>query len=81
MEFEMIKVKSSNIKAIGWLENFKYKKNKRARNTLRIEFKSKSIYDYIGVSKKVFEEFISSNSFGKFFADKIRDNYLTIKRK
>jgi hypothetical protein len=61
---EMVEVKSSNIKAIGY-----------DGTTLRIEFKGGGFYDYQDVPEVVFESLMESDSKGGFFHKEIKDNY------
>lgn len=58
-------VESSNIDAIGW-EN----------NVLRVLFKSGNSFDYLNVSKEIFEEMLKAESKGSFFHRKIKSNYV-----
>jgi len=43
---------------------------------LSIEFKNnKSLYEYEGISKEFYQEFVKSDSVGKFFIQNIRDKF------
>lgn len=53
---EMINVKSSNIKAIGY-----------NCNVLRIEFVHGAIYDYLNVDSDIYKKFLKAESAGRFF--------------
>ena len=61
---EMNEVKSSNISSIGW-----------NKNILRVEFNKGGVWDYSGVSKEIYEDFLNSESKGKFFLQKIRNKF------
>ena len=63
---KMIEVESSNIQAIGFDPK---------SSTLYVTFKPMSDYSYSGVDKDVFEEFLASESKGKFFHQYIKNNY------
>lgn len=67
---EWQKVTSSNIVAVG------YDRNQRV---LGIEFVSGGVYDYTGVPKETFDDFVKSGSLGKFFYANIRDKFPTKK--
>lgn len=67
---EMIKVKSSNIKEIGFKDGI-----------LRVVFTYGAKYDYLNVPDQIFEDFLQSESIGSFFHKKIKDKYLTKKVK
>jgi KTSC domain len=43
--------------------------------TLEVEFSSGSVYDYFGVTSRLFESFLESASKGKFFAQRIRNRF------
>lgn len=60
----MKNVKSSNIKSIGFVNKTK---------TLLIEFLNKRTYKYLNVPKEIYNEFLSSESKGKFFNSKIKN--------
>ena len=61
---EMINVDSSNINAIGYEDG-----------TLRIRFNDGSEYDYYGVPQNVFEDFLKSDSKGKFLHQNIKGQF------
>lgn len=60
----MIKVISSNIKAIGY-----------DNNDLLVEFKNNTLYRYSSVPQKIFEDFRSAESKGKFLNKEIKGKY------
>jgi hypothetical protein len=68
-DFEkFVHVNSSCIATIGY--SFKYK-------VLRIVFKhERSVYDYQGVSSKVYDNMSKADSVGKYFHENIQGNYL-----
>ena len=75
----LIPVTSSNIEAIGWVGNIIYADGGIPKDVLRIKFKSGTIYDYLNVSKEVYEEMMKQESKGSFWWRKIRDKYMEIK--
>lgn len=64
---EMKNVTSSNVKAIGYLEE---------KRLLRIRFKDGSAYDYMGIEEEMYIALMASESKGKFIAEKIKDKFL-----
>ena len=64
---QRIPVKSSDLASVGYDEH---------TQTLEVEFKDKSIYQYTKVPKYVYLELISANSKGEYFSRYIRDNVL-----
>lgn len=44
-------------------------------NVLDVELKNGSVYRYFGVPKKVASQFEKAESKGKFFVEKIKNNY------
>ena len=67
---KMTSVKSSNIKAVGYDEG---------KMILRVRFYSGGTYEYKDVPRKVWMDFITSKSLGKYFYKNIRDKYKTTK--
>lgn len=65
-DFDYVSVNSSNIYNVGY---------DKKEKTLEVEFKSGSVYQYKGVSKKVFEELVHALSVGRYFHQYIRDSY------
>ena len=66
----LIEVRSSQISGIGY---------DALSKKMQIQFKTGSIYEYSNVDKKTFENFLNSESKGKFFASEIKndvDKYL-----
>jgi hypothetical protein len=59
-------VDSSAINSVGY--------DPRSR-TLEVEFSSGAVYDYFGVTARLWESFLAAPSKGKFFARKIRDRF------
>lgn len=72
---QLISVKSSNIKQIGYDENYRVSLNKKPIKVLRIYFTSGFIYDYYDVSKEIYESFLKAESIGKYFWEHIKDKY------
>lgn len=60
---ELVKVNSSNIKAVGW-EN----------NTLFIAYNS-GIYMYEDVKRELYEQLLNAESKGKFVCENIKPNF------
>lgn len=63
---ELIPVKSSNIKAVGY---------DKVLRILFVQFYSGGTYEYPEVPKLVYENFVSSESCGKFFHKYIKTVY------
>lgn len=42
---------------------------------LEIEFDSGAVYQYLGVSGRVYEQLLAAESKGRYFNDEIRDSY------
>jgi hypothetical protein len=63
-------VSSSDIESIGYDEG---------TQTLEIEFKRGSAYQYFAVPREVYEAMMASSSCGKFFYSNIKDNYSSSK--
>jgi hypothetical protein len=62
---EMINVKSSNIKAIGY-----------DSKTLYVEYKSGDWYEYRSVDKATYKELLSAKSKGQYMNYHIKPNYV-----
>lgn len=60
------KVSSSLIKSIGFDDK---------KNLLEIEFKKEKIYRYFNFSKRTYDAFMKTDSFGKFFNKNIKGKY------
>lgn len=63
---ERIPVSSSNIAAIGF---------ELLSETLEVEFKNGSIYQYFNVPEVLFEQLMAATSVGAFFNANIRDAF------
>ena len=59
-------MQSSDIKSVGF--------DKESR-VLEVEFKSGAVYQYVNVPENIYQEFISSDSLGRYLNTEIRDNY------
>jgi hypothetical protein len=46
-----------------------------ANNTLKIEFNSGTIYEYANMDPGTYDDFCKAESQGKFFNEKIKNNY------
>ena len=46
-----------------------------ATNSLKVEFNSGALYEYANVDPQTYEEFCKAESQGKFFNEKIKNNY------
>ena len=67
---ERVNVVSSNINSVGYEES---------SNTLEIEFKSGSVYQYFNVPQEVYNELLQAGSIGGYFVKNIRDTYRSYK--
>lgn len=67
---DRLAVKSSNIRAIGYDE---------ATNTLEIEFKTGSVYQYQPVPNSFVDRFTAAPSKGRFFDLYIREKFRTVR--
>lgn len=66
-EITMQSVTSSNIGAVGYDEDEKI---------LRVQFaKNGHVYDYKGVPKRIYDDLMSAESIGAFFAANIRNDF------
>lgn len=63
---QVMSVTSSNIEAIGYDEN---------SQTLQIEFKNGSIYQYFDVPENIFNELRDAGSIGGYLAANIKGTY------
>lgn len=63
---EMVQVVSSAIEAIGY--------NEETRLML-IKFKQGETYNYCGVPKKIYSDFLSASSKGQYYAENIKDKF------
>lgn len=59
-------VSSSNIQSVGY---------DAESNTLEIEFKSGTIYQYFDVPQAVYQELLNASSMGQYFSSNIRSAY------
>ena len=66
----MIKVKSSNLHAVGY---------NKEESILYIQFKNKITYKYEDVPEMVYNELMKSSSKGSYLYHNIRDKYKTYK--
>lgn len=63
---ERTEVESSNIKSMGYAE---------FEQILELEFNNEAVYQYSGVPKEVYENLVSSESKGRFFAKEIKGKF------
>ena len=73
--FHIMEVKPSNIAKVGFIPSSAHV----SIGTLRVWFKNGSIYDYQGVSKLSYDEFITAKSAGSYFASKIANKFKYVK--
>lgn len=59
-------VESSTMKSVGY---------EATSRILEIEFESGAVYQYLGVSARVYEELLGAESKGRYFNSEIRDVY------
>jgi hypothetical protein len=64
--FELIRVSSANLKAVGYDSKSK---------TLRIKFIASEIYDYYNVPESVYHALITAASKGRYFLSNISKRY------
>jgi KTSC domain len=67
---ERVELPSRSIKAAGYDPE---------RSLLEVEFRSGVMYRYGGVPEKVYQEFLTAESHGRYFNQNIRNRYLTVK--
>ncbi len=67
---QRIRVKSSNIKSIGYDVNTK---------VLEVEFNTGSIYQYSNVPKHEYDNLLSSTSKGRYMNTHIKEQYICVK--
>ncbi|MCC7713227.1 KTSC domain-containing protein [Janthinobacterium lividum] len=63
---ERISVESSNVEAIGYDSE---------SQTLEVEFKNGSVYQYFDVPEKIYEEFSAASTIGGYLASSIKGVY------
>jgi hypothetical protein len=66
METKNFEEQSSTIRSIS---------HQSETNTLLVEFKSGGTYEYSGVDKETFNEFVSQSSVGSYFHKTIKGKY------
>ena len=76
---EMIPVVSSNVKAIGWAGNQLIMDSGIVRDILRVEYLHGAIYDYLNVSKEVYDRLFASESKGSFINREIKPRYQSLR--
>jgi len=72
MAMDRISVQSGNIRSVGY---------DAASSTLEIEFKSRSIYQYLNVPESEFENLMNATSKGRYLNQNIKDCYRYIQVK
>lgn len=65
-DIKMQSVSSSNLAAVGYAEDTK---------RLQVQFKNGLNYEYSGVPKRTYEELLSADSIGSYFAQNIRNDF------
>jgi hypothetical protein len=65
-----VDVKSSSIRSIGYDE---------PASKLEVEFHARSVYQYAGVPKALYEQFMATPSKGRFFDQRIKEKFPTTK--
>lgn len=63
---DRLPVSSSNLASIGYDE---------AGQVLEVEFRHGGVYQYVGVSVAVFDEFMAADSLGRYLAKNIKPRY------
>ena len=72
---ERIAVTSSNIKSIGFQNNF----DATELGTLEVEFRGGATYQYSNVPTRTHRELMESESKGKFMHANVRDKFATVR--
>lgn len=72
---KLAKVDSSNIEAIGLIESQQISLTTGPVSVLRILFKNGRLYDYYGVTKELYNDFLESESKGSFFHKNINKKF------
>lgn len=79
MMITMQKVESSNVEAIGWRADEKFagsiKEGEADTGTLRVLFKGGSAYDYMSVTRELFENLMTAKSIGSYIHRYIKPDY------
>ena len=70
-----VNVRSNTIDQIAFEEGTQMALGARPINIMRIVFTSGNIFDYYGVDKLVYNEFVKAESIGKFFHANIKNIY------
>src|SRR5256714_14982043 len=65
------RVESTTVRSVGY---------ERRSRTMEIEFQSGTVYQYVDVPARVYEEFWRAESKGKYFNCEIRDLYAFVRR-
>lgn len=63
-------VESSNLESVGY---------NAMTSLLAVKFKASGVYLYQGVTPKVYDEMMASESIGKFFNERVKENYQVTK--
>jgi hypothetical protein len=63
---ERLPVSSSNLTSVGYDE---------VGQVLEVEFRHGGVYQYVGVSRSVYDEFMSAASLGGYLARRIKPRY------
>ena len=63
-------VRSSTLVSVGYDD---------PEQVLELEFKRNSVYQYFSVPKALYDQLMAASSKGKFFDQKIRDKFRTLK--
>jgi hypothetical protein len=63
---DRLPVSSSNLASVGYDET---------GQVLEVEFRHGGVYQYIGVSAAVFDEFMAADSLGRYLAKNIKPRY------
>ena len=67
---QLITVKSSNIKAVGF-----------EKGVLTVQFHSGHLWEYSPVGKQLFDEMLKASSIGAFFIERVKNNPIINARK
>lgn len=65
-EIEMVSVSSSNLSAVGY---------DAEKKLLRVKFNAGATYEYRGVPETVYDDLMSADSHGEYFAANVRNSF------
>ena len=72
---KLVSIQSETIAQIGFEEGTQMSLGSKSINIMRIIFINENIYDYYGMEKQVFEEFVKAENTEEFFHANIKNKY------